>query len=179
MGNICTSAWPNMVKIAEHRIWLHKPAMYSGATAIVYTQLPALSKQLPHSLHYSSDWELHQSLHQSLEPRLFILDFVLQLWRKIVFSLKLRDKIWNESLGSRLTPPRLYEYVSHAKTFGNKIVTLQANEPFQRTTANKPIGSQLKTTSKQLCGQEEINWNKIATLKRTTTKQFCGQQQSN
>ena len=28
-----------------------------------------------------------------LEPRLSVLNFVLQLWRKIVFSPKLRDKI--------------------------------------------------------------------------------------
>ena len=31
----------------------------------------------------------------SLEPRLSIPDFVLQLWRKIDFSPKLRNKIWN------------------------------------------------------------------------------------
>ena len=35
----------------------------------------------------------------SLEPRLSIPDFVLQLWRKIDFSPKLRDKIWNGKPG--------------------------------------------------------------------------------
>ena len=35
----------------------------------------------------------------SLEPRLSVLDFVSQLWRKIGFSPKLRDEIRNGKLG--------------------------------------------------------------------------------
>ena len=39
----------------------------------------------------------------SLEPRLSVLDFVSQLWRKIDFSPKLRDKIRNEKPGFKVT----------------------------------------------------------------------------